>query len=163
MIRIGLLGCGNRGTAVVQTFVNNSKNNYRIVALADLFVDQLQKAKKRWDDVASKNGYAGIDPKLMFKGPNSFAEIANCNQCNMIILSSPDYFHPQHLEAVVNAGKHCYCEKPITIDVEGCRKFIDIGEQAQSRLSFDVGFNVRHASFSAPINTHGEGLYKISK
>ena len=119
VIRIGFLGCGNRGTTVANSFVNNLKNNCRIVAIADLFDDQLQKAKKHWDEVATKNGYSGIDPKLIFKGPNAFAEIANCSQCDMIILSSPDYFHSQHLEAVVKAGKHCYCEKPAGVDVEG--------------------------------------------
>jgi myo-inositol 2-dehydrogenase / D-chiro-inositol 1-dehydrogenase len=144
-IRIGLLGCGHRGTAVAQAFVNNSKNNCRIVAIADLFDDQLQNAKKLWDDVAGKNGYLGIDPKLIFKGPDAFEQIANCKQLDMIILSTPDYFHPQHLQAIVNAGKHCYCEKPAAVDVEGCRKFIEIGEQALGKLSLDVGFIVRNA------------------
>jgi myo-inositol 2-dehydrogenase / D-chiro-inositol 1-dehydrogenase len=145
VIRIGLLGCGNRGTSVAQSFVNNSKNNCRVVAIADLFDDQLQKAKKLWDEVASTNGYPGIEPKLMFKGPNSFEEIANCKACDMIIIGTPDYFHPQHLEAVVIAGKHCYCEKPAAVDVAGCKKFMDIGKQAEGKLSLDVGFEVRNA------------------
>lgn len=164
VIRIGLLGCGSRGTAVARAFVNNSQNNCRVVALADLFDDQLQKAKKLWDDVAGKNGYAGIDPKLMFKGPNAFAQIANCDQVDMIILSTPDYFHPQHLEAVVNAGKHCYCEKPAAVDVEGCRKFIDIGERAEGKLSLDVGFIVRNAPcfFEVVDRIHKGGIGKVS-
>jgi predicted dehydrogenase len=152
-IRIGLLGCGGRGTTVARALVNNMKNNCRIVSLADLFDDRLQNAKKLWDDVAVKNGYSGIDQKLMFKGANSFGEIANCRQCDMIILSSPDYFHPQHLDAVVTAGKHCYCEKPAAVDVEGCKKFIEIGKRAEGRLSLDVGFEVRSARcFSEVVN-----------
>ena len=163
-IRIGFLGCGGRGTAVAQAFVNNSKNNCRIVALADLFDDKLQKAKKLWDDVAKKNGYPGIDPKLMFKGPNAFQEIANCKDVDMIILSTPDYFHVQHLEAVVAAGKHCYCEKPAGVDVAGCRKFIEIGERAEGKLSLDVGFQVRSAPcFSEVVNRiHNGAIGKVS-
>lgn len=163
-IRIGFLGCGGRGTADAQAFVNNSKNNCRIVALADLFDDQLQKAKKLWDDVAKKNGYPGIDPKLMFKGPNAFQEIANCKDVDMIILSTPDYFHVQHLEAVVAAGKHCYCEKPAGVDVAGCRKFIEIGERAEGKLSLDVGFQVRSAPcFSEVVNRiHNGAIGKVS-
>lgn len=144
-IRIGLLGCGSRGTSVAKAFVNNKSNNCRITAIADLFDDKLQKAKILWDDVASKNGYPGIDPKLMFKGPFAFQEIARSTEVDVIIISSPDYFHPEHLEAVVKAGKHCYCEKPAAVDVEGCRKFIDIGRQAEGKLSLDVGFIVRSA------------------
>ena len=164
VIRIGLLGCGNRGTTIAQAFVNNPQNNCRIVALADLFDDQLQKAKKLWDDVATKKGYAGIDPKLMFKGPFAFQEIAKCDQCDMIILSSPDYFHPQHLDAVVTAGKHCYCEKPAGVDVEGCKKFIDIGKRAEGKLSLDVGFIVRNAPcFSEVVNRiHRGAIGKVS-
>jgi len=163
-IRIGLLGCGGRGTADATAFVNNSENNCRIVALADLFDDQLQKAKKLWDDVASKNGYPGIDPKLMFKGPKAFEQIANCDQCDIIILSSPDYFHPQHLEAIVKAGKHCYCEKPAAVDVEGCKKFIEIGKRAECKLSLDVGFEVRNAPcFSEVVNRiHNGAIGKVS-
>jgi predicted dehydrogenase len=81
----------------------------------------------------------------MFQGPESYKQIANCQQCDLIIISSPDYFHVQHLEAVVDAGKHCYCEKPAGVDVESCRKFIEIGERAEGKLSLEIGFNVRYA------------------
>jgi myo-inositol 2-dehydrogenase / D-chiro-inositol 1-dehydrogenase len=164
VIRIGLLGCGNRGTSVANSFINNKQNNCRVVAIADLFDDQLQKAKKLWDDVAVANGYPGIDPKLMFKGPNSFQEIANCKECDMIIISSPDYFHPQHLEAVVKAGKHCYCEKPAAVDVEGCKKFIEIGKRAEGRLSLDVGFEVRNARcfYEVVERIHNGAIGKVS-
>lgn len=164
VIRIGLLGCGNRGTTIAQAFVNYPQNNCRMVAIADLFDDQLQKAKKLWNEVATKKGYAGIDPKLMFRGSFAFQEIANSNQCDMIILSSPDYFHPQHLDAIVTAGKHCYCEKPAGVDVEGCKKFIDIGKRAEGKLSLDVGFIVRNAPcFSEVVNRiHRGAIGKVS-
>lgn len=163
-IRIGLLGCGNRGSTVAASFVANSKNNCRVVAIADLFDDRLQAAKKLWDGVASKNGYPGIDPKLMFKGPKAFEQIANCDQCDIIILSSPDYFHPQHLEAVVDAGKHCYCEKPAGVDVEGCRKFIEIGKRAEGKISIDCGYVVRNAPcFSEVVERiHNGAIGKVS-
>ena len=128
-IRIGFLGCGARGTSVATAFVNNT--NSRIVALADLFEDQLLKAADHWNEVAKQKGYAGIDPKLMFKGPEAYKQIANCDEVDMIILSTPDYFHPQHLAEVVKAGKHVYCEKPAGVDVEGCLNFIKTGERCK--------------------------------
>mgnify|MGYP002478443544 CR=1 FL=1 len=163
-IRIGFLGCGGRGTAVANAFVNSKKNNCRIVALADLFDDKLQKAKNKWDEVANKKGYSKIDPKLMFKGPDAFEKIAGNSQCDMIILSTPDYFHPQHLDAVVSAGKHCYCEKPAGVDVEGCKKFIEVGKRADGKLSLDVGFQVRNAPcFSEVVNRiHNGDIGKVS-
>lgn len=144
VIRIGLLGCGNRGTVVAEAFVNNT--NSRIVALADLFEDKLAAAKEHWKKVASDKGYSGVDSKYVFSGKNAFKEIAHCKEVDMIIISSPDYFHPQHLEEVVKSGKHCYCEKPAAVDINGCLKFIEIGKKAEGKVSLDVGFNVRHAA-----------------
>ena len=163
-IRIGLLGCGGRGTVVANAFVNNAANNCRIVAIADLFDDQLQKAKKYWDEIAVAKGYSAIDPKLVFLGPKAYEQIASCTQCDVIIISSPDYFHVQHLEAVVDAGKHCYCEKPAGVDVESCRKFIEIGERATGKLSLEVGFEVRQAPcFSEVIDRiHKGAIGRIS-
>jgi myo-inositol 2-dehydrogenase/D-chiro-inositol 1-dehydrogenase len=155
-IRIGFLGCGARGTSVATAMVNNT--NSRIVAIADLFEDQLLKAADHWNDVARQKGYAGIDPKLMFKGPDAYKQIANCSEVDMILLSTPDYFHPQHLAEVVKAGKHVYCEKPAGVDVEGCLDFIRTGESALGRLSLDVGFNVREAPcFSEVVNRIQQG------
>lgn len=144
-IRIGLLGCGVRGTSVAHEFINNANYHCRVTAIADLFDDQLQKAKKTWDDVARQKGHAGIDSRFIFKGPHAFQEIANCKELDIIIISTPNYFHPQHLEAVVDAGKHCYCEKPAAVDVEGCLKFMETGKRAKGRLSLEVGFQVRSA------------------
>lgn len=143
-VRLGFLGCGARGTGVATAMVDNT--NTRVVALADLFSDQLEKARKYFDDIAQKKGYAGIDPGLIFKGPKAFQEIANCKEADAILISTPDYFHAEHLEAVVEAGKHVYCEKPAGVDVVSCRKFMEIGKRAEGRLSLAVGFNVRWAS-----------------
>jgi predicted homoserine dehydrogenase-like protein len=69
-IRLGLLGCGNRGKGVATSFATNT--TARVTALADLFDDQLEKAKNHFDNIAASKGYAGIDRKLMFKGPKAY-------------------------------------------------------------------------------------------
>src|SRR5580698_5315512 len=61
-IRLGLLGCGRRGTGVATSFANNT--SARVTGLADLFQDQLDNAKKRFDEIAASKGYAGVDPEL---------------------------------------------------------------------------------------------------
>jgi myo-inositol 2-dehydrogenase/D-chiro-inositol 1-dehydrogenase len=140
-IRIGLLGCGNRGTLVATSFVNHT--NTRVVALADLFQDQLDKGKQHFDSIAAKDGYAGIDPKQMFRGPKAFQELVNSGSIDMIQISTPDIFHPEHLEAAVKAGKHIYCEKPVAVDVTGCKRVMRAGGQVQNRFSLDIGFQLR--------------------
>ncbi len=142
-IRLGLLGCGRRGTGVATSFATNT--NTRVTALTDLFQDQLDAAKQHFDGVAAKQGYAGVDPKLMFRGPRAFQEIANCKDVDLIQISTPDFFHPEHLEAVVAAGKHLYCEKPAAVDVAGAMRILEAGKKAEGRLSLEVGFQIRSA------------------
>jgi predicted dehydrogenase len=47
------------------------------------------------------------------------------------------------LEAVVAAGKHVYCEKPVAVDAPGAKKVLEIGKRAEGKLSLDVGFQIR--------------------
>jgi len=119
--------------------------NARYIALGDLFSDQLDKAKQHFDSIATKKGYAGIDPKLMFKGPKAYQAIAESNQLDVIHIATPDFFHPWHLGAVIAAGKHCYCEKPTGVDVRGAKHIMELGKKAEGRLSLDIGFQIRCA------------------
>jgi myo-inositol 2-dehydrogenase/D-chiro-inositol 1-dehydrogenase len=105
----------------------------------------LDKGKKHFNTLAARHGYAGISPKLMFRGPRAYQVLANCPEIDMVQVSTPDIFHPTHLEAVVDAGKHVYCEKPVAVDVTGCQRVMRIGQKVQNRFSLDVGFQCRYA------------------
>ena len=142
-IRVGLLGCGGRGTADANYTIDTGKA--RLVALADLFQDQLDAAKSHFDQKQQAKGYAAIDSSLIFRGPEAYQQIANSKELDAIIITTPPYFHPQHLAAVVAAGKHVYCEKPVAVDVHGCNSVLESGRRAQGRLCLEVGFQLRNA------------------
>jgi predicted dehydrogenase len=142
-LRLGILGCGGRGTAVGSGFVNNTDT--RVVALADLFADQLAAGRKHFDELQQGKGYAAIDSTLLFQGPQAFEQIANAKDLDAILITTPPYFHPHHLETVVAAGKHVYCEKPVAVDVPGAKRVMQIGEKAKGKLSLEVGFQIRKA------------------
>jgi myo-inositol 2-dehydrogenase / D-chiro-inositol 1-dehydrogenase len=142
-VRVGLLGCGGRGTEDASNLVDTGEA--RIVALADLFQDQLDKGKDHFDKLAQSKGESGVDSRQMFRGPHAFEEIANSKDVDAIVIATPPYFHPEHLEAVVTAGKHVYCEKPVAVDVAGAKRVMEIGKKAHGRLSLDVGFQIRNA------------------
>lgn len=142
-VRLGVLGCGNRGTAVATSFAKNTAA--RIVALADIFPDQLAAGKAHFDEVNRSLGMPGIDPRLMFHGYRAYEELAASPDVDAIQISTPPWFHVQHLDAVVHAGKHAYCEKPLGVDVAQTRQALEIGKRAEGRLSLDVGFEVRSA------------------
>jgi myo-inositol 2-dehydrogenase / D-chiro-inositol 1-dehydrogenase len=140
-VRVGLLGCGGRGTEDATNLIDTG--GARVTALGDLFQDQLQKGRQHFDQYQQGKGYSAIDASQLFLGPNAYQEIAASNGVDAIVIATPPIFHVPHLEAVVGAGKHVYCEKPVAVDVPGAQKVIDIGKQAQGRLSLDVGFQIR--------------------
>lgn len=142
-LSVGMLGCGDRGTADATYLIETGKT--RLVALADLFPDKLEKAKAHFDSFQQKKGYAPIERSLMFRGPRAYEEIASSKDVDVILITTPPYFHPPHLAAAVAAGKHVYCEKPLAVDPQGCTWVLDSGRRAEGRLSLEVGFQLRNA------------------
>ena len=115
-VRLGLLGCGNRGTAVATSFSNST--TAQVVALADIFPDKLALGRTHFDELNSSLGRQPIDSKLLFQGPHAFEQLVAAKDVDLIQISTPPFFHVQHLEAAVAAGKHVYCEKPVGVDVK---------------------------------------------
>jgi myo-inositol 2-dehydrogenase / D-chiro-inositol 1-dehydrogenase len=142
-LRLGILGVGGRGTAVGTGFIDNTDT--RVVALADLFADQLAAGRKHFDEHQQAKGYAAIDSSQLFQGPHAYEQIANSKELDFILITTPPYFHPHHLETVAAAGKHVYCEKPVAIDVPGAKHAVQIGKKAEGKLSLEVGFQIRKA------------------
>jgi predicted dehydrogenase len=140
-VRVGLLGCGGRGTEDATNLFDTG--NARVVALADLFRDQLDAAHVNFDKLQQAKGYAAIDASQLFVGPNAYQQIAASKEVDATVIATPPYYHPHHVEAVVAAGKHVYLEKPVAVDVPGALRVIEIGKRADGKLSFDVGFQIR--------------------
>ncbi|OLB05322.1 MAG: hypothetical protein AUH06_10250 [Gemmatimonadetes bacterium 13_2_20CM_69_27] len=140
-VRVGLLGCGGRGTEDASNLVDTG--GARVVALADLFPDQLDAARAHFDQVQQAKGFAALDPKQLFVGPRAYERLAASKEVDAIVIATPPYFHPQHLETAVAAGKHVYLEKPVAVDVAGAKRVIEIGKRAQGKVSLDVGFQIR--------------------
>jgi myo-inositol 2-dehydrogenase/D-chiro-inositol 1-dehydrogenase len=136
-VRVGLLGCGGRGTGVATGMVKDA--GARLVAVADLFDDSAKKAKALFDALAP------IDASQVFTGPEAAEKIAASKEVDAVYIATPPYFHVQHLATVVNAGKHVYVEKPVAIDVPGAKRVIELGRQVGDKKTLAVGFQIRKA------------------
>jgi predicted dehydrogenase len=160
-VRLGLLGCGGRGTAVATSFSKNT--TARVVALGDIFADQLDKGKQYFDGVASSLGYTGPDKSLLFRGPKAYQEMAASKEIDAIQISTPPFFHVEHLEASVAGGKHTYCEKPVGVDEAQARRALKIAKKVDAKTSVDVGFQIRSAPpFKALVERiHGGAVGKL--
>ena len=143
-VRVGIIGCGNRGTAVITDMVNHT--NAQIIAMGDLFGYQLDKAKPRFDKLNKANGGVAISSSKVYQGSQAYLEVINDPDVDAVLVSAPAYTHPIFLPAAVDAGKHVYSEKPASPDVEGCKKIIQAGERAKGKVSVTIGFQIRHAT-----------------
>ncbi len=161
-VRHGLLGCGNRGTSVATSFSNHT--SAQVVALGDLFADQLDAGKSHFDKLNESLGRQPIDSKLLFRGPHAFDQLAASKDIDLIQISTPPFFHVQHLEAAVASGKHVYCEKPVGIDVRQAQQALEIAKRVKPTQSVDVGFQCRSAPPIAAIaeKIKGGSLGKVA-
>ena len=141
-VRMGIIGCGNRGTAVMTSFIRNTGIN--LIAMADLFDDRLQKSKKILDAENAKKGIPAVGNTYI--GSKAYQQLLANKDVDAVLISSPCYSHPGFFEAAVSAGKHVYCEKPVAPDVAGCLKVQKAGAKADGKLSMVIGFQIRHAT-----------------
>ena len=142
-VRLGLLGCGNRGTSVATSFSKNT--SAQVVALADMFTDQLAAGQAHFNTLNASLNHAAIDSKMLFHGPHAFEQLAASHDVDLIQISTPPFFHVQHLQTAVASGKHVYCEKPVGIDVKQAKQALEIAARVKSTQSVDVGFQCRMA------------------
>ncbi|HYE72468.1 MAG TPA: Gfo/Idh/MocA family oxidoreductase [Blastocatellia bacterium] len=133
MVEVGWVGAGGQGTRDAQLLEQTGKA--KIVAVADYFQDQLDKAKTRFK-VEDKNAFKGID---------GYKAVMSSN-VDAVLLTTPPGFRPDHFKAAVAAKKHIFAEKPLAVDVPGCRVVMEAGERAKSQnLTVVVGLQ-RHYS-----------------
>jgi len=143
-IRMGIIGCGGRGTAVISSMSQHT--NINITAMADLFRDKLDAAKIRFDAINKEKGVPEIAKSSTYVGSQSYLQLLENKEVDAVLISSPAYTHADFMEAATAAGKHVYCEKPVSPDVAGCRKMERVGERYDKTLSMTIGFQIRYAT-----------------
>jgi myo-inositol 2-dehydrogenase/D-chiro-inositol 1-dehydrogenase len=143
-IRVGIIGCGQRGTAVISSMSANT--NINIIAMADLFEDQLQNAAVTLNQLNAGKGFPEIKQSNIYQGSKAYLNLLENKDVDAVLISAPAYTHPGFLEAAVAAGKHVYCEKPVSPDVAGCKKVQQVGEKLNGKQSVVIGFQIRYAT-----------------
>jgi myo-inositol 2-dehydrogenase / D-chiro-inositol 1-dehydrogenase len=147
VIRVGLVGCGGRGTGAARDCLRSS-DGVELVALGDLTADrlaqcraQLEKAAAEEPALASK--YRVSDDRC-FTGFDAYQKVL-ASDIHLVILATPPGFRPVHLAAAVAAGKHIFAEKPVAVDPAGVRSVLATYELAvQKGLGIGAGTQRRH-------------------
>lgn len=124
-IRIGVIGCGVIGRHHLDTLLNISEDdNFEIVAISDVYRTRAEGFQAR---VKEKGGQAQV--------VDSYEKILDMADVDKVLIATPEHSHAYLTLDALDAGKHVYCEKPMTHKVqEGLRvveKAKDTGLQLQ--------------------------------
>lgn len=142
VLRVGLVGCGGRGTgAAVQAL--NADPNAKLVAMADAFKDKLDASLSglKKDAVGKK---VEVDAEHQFTGFDGYKKLIGSG-VDVVLLATSPHFRPMHLKACVDAGKHVFCEKPVAVDAPGVRSVLATCEEAKKKdLSIVSGLCYRY-------------------
>ncbi len=136
-IRVGLIGCGGRGTGAGIIDCAQSSPGVELVAIGDLFEDHVNSAPERirtnlQERGLSVNDIYKVTPETTFVGFDAYKKVI-ASDVDMVILTSPPFFRPKHLRAAVEAGKHVFMEKPVAVDPVGVRSVIESSEMASEK------------------------------
>jgi myo-inositol 2-dehydrogenase / D-chiro-inositol 1-dehydrogenase len=141
-IRIGLIGCGGRGTGAVVNCIESSPG-VEIVALGDLFKDRLESSRNELKRNVPANAYRITDDRC-FVGFDAYEHVL-ATDVDLVIMATPAHFRPIHLKAAIEAGKHAFIEKPVAVDPVGARSVIVSSELATKKgLAIVAGTQRRH-------------------
>ena len=143
-IKIGLIGCGGRGTgAAVQAC--STAGNVKLVAMGDAFQWQLDdSAGKIKAALADKPDRFAVTDERKFVGLDAYQKVINAG-VDLVVLATPPGFRPVHFEAAVNAGKHVFMEKPVAVDAPGVRQVLAAAAEAKKKnLGVGVGLQRHH-------------------
>lgn len=140
-LKAGIVGCGGRGTRAVNDLLSGNPNT-ELVAMGDLFEDQLEKSIRRLRD---SNEFPNIQDRIMVApdrrhtGFDAYAKVID-SDVDIVMLTTPPGWRPIHFEAAVKAGKHVFAEKPMGTDPVGVRRFMKAARESErKKLTVMVG------------------------
>jgi len=127
-VNVGLLGTGRRGSRVSQYFVQNP--NSQMAALADIYDDQIEAAKK-------------VIPAAEAKVYRSAKALLDA-EIDAVYIATPPYLHPEHFEMAVASGKHILMEKPVAVDPAGVRRVLEAAKKLKPGQTVIVDYQQRY-------------------
>src|SRR5262245_26439744 len=169
-IKVGLIGCGGRGTGALEN-VLAAAPNVTVVALADAFKDRLDACRQRLathiidlDEVKQLGNKVDVPDVRCYVGLDAHERLIKESGANYIMLATPPGFRPLHLQAAVAAGKNIFTEKPVAVDGPGIRSVLATYEAAKAKgLHVGAGTQRRHEAgyLEARKRVHDGGIGEV--
>ncbi|MEX2262630.1 MAG: Gfo/Idh/MocA family oxidoreductase [Bryobacteraceae bacterium] len=122
-LRIGVIGCGGMATGHMRALVGmKEKDNVEVAAVCDVYEPRLQKAAELTGGKTYKD----------------YRELLVNKEIDYVLIATPEHWHFQMAMDAAAAGKHIYCEKPMTQNAEQARKLVPRIRQAGVKMQVGV-------------------------
>ncbi|MBM3844827.1 MAG: Gfo/Idh/MocA family oxidoreductase [Verrucomicrobia bacterium] len=141
-LKVGLVGCGGRGTGAASQALSADRN-VQLVAMGDVFESSVKRSHAELSSQVPKEKIK-VEPDKMFSGLDSYKKVIDSG-VDVVLLTAPPGFRPEHFEYAVKAGKHVFAEKPMASDAAGVRRVMDaVAESKRKKLAVVAGFCWRY-------------------
>ncbi len=149
-IKVGLIGCGGRGTGAAENVLNSAKG-VQIIALGDAFQHRLKgcqghlKGLNGREEMKQRGNSVDVPDERCYAGLDAYKKVIETPGVNYVILATPPGFRSLHIDAVVKAGKNLFTEKPVGTDGPGIRMVLAAYEDSLNKgLHIAAGTQRRH-------------------
>jgi predicted dehydrogenase len=144
-IRVALVGCGGRGTGAAENALLAKNGPTKLVAMADVFKDRLDKSYQHLDGGHGKQ--LDVPSERKFIGFDAYQKAIDCLRpdTDVVILTTPPAFRWVHFTYAIQKGVNVFMEKPVAVDGPSAKRMIKLGEEASAKnLKVGVGLMCRH-------------------
>ncbi|HMO65364.1 MAG TPA: Gfo/Idh/MocA family oxidoreductase [Verrucomicrobiota bacterium] len=140
-LKVGLVGCGGRGTGAASQSLG-TENNIVLHAMGDVFEDRLKGSLEALKKEHSER--VMVTPDTSFIGFDAVDKVI-ASGVDIVILTTPPGFRPYHIRKCIEAGKHVFSEKPMATDAPGVRMVLEAAARAkEKKLALVAGFCWRY-------------------
>lgn len=143
-LRLAIVGCGGRGTGAVANALSVKDGNLKLVAMADIFPDRLNKSfatiKRKFASIVD------VPADHQFIGFDAYQKAMDClRPGDIVILTTPPAFRWVHFTYAIKKGLNVFMEKPVTVDGPTSKRMFKLAEDAAAKnLKVGVGLMSRH-------------------
>ncbi len=129
ILRVGLVGCGGRGSGAAVNAMN-ADPNVHLVAMADVFEDKVLGSRDRI--ATMKPEQTKVDDEHCFAGFDGYKNVL-ASDIDVVLIATSSRFHPEYLKAGIEAGKHVFVEKPHGVDAPGLKSVTESCKLAKKK------------------------------
>jgi predicted dehydrogenase len=136
-ITLGFIGVGTMGRGHLNGFLG--RGDVQVVAVCDVVQERIDHAVQQ-----AETRYAELKTSGTFKGVSAyrdFRELLEHPGLDAVVIATPDHWHAIGCILAARAGKHIYCEKPLTHNIAEGRRIVE--EVRKANVKFQTGSQQR--------------------